>query len=54
LVAEGVFKGLGIPYAIANDAGLLEDLLHRSVQTVRGQLTCFGLLIPPYLVRGAS
>lgn len=54
LVAEGVFRGLGIPYAVAGDTGSLEDLLRRSVQTVRGQLICFGLLIPPYLVRGAS
>ncbi len=52
LAAEGVFKGLGIPYAVAGDAASLADLVHRSIQTVRGQLTCFGLLIPPYLVRG--
>ena len=54
LAAEGVFKGLGIPYAVASDAGSLPDLVHRSVQTVHAQLTCFGLLIPPYLVRGET
>lgn len=54
LVAEGVFKGLGIPYATASDVGSLADLVGRSMQTVRGQLTCFGVLIPPYLARGGS
>lgn len=52
LVAEGIFKGLGIPYSIARDIDSLPDLLHRIDQTVRGQLTTFGLLLPPHLGRG--
>lgn len=52
LVSEGIFKGLGIPYSIAQDIGTLPDLLYRIGQTIRGQLTTFGLLIPPHLARG--
>ena len=51
LVAEGIFKGLGIPYSIARDIESLPELLYRISQTVRGQLTIFGLLLPPHLAR---
>jgi sulfopyruvate decarboxylase TPP-binding subunit len=54
LVAEGVFRGLGIPYAVASDVDGLDGLLYRIVQTVRGQLTSFGLLIPAHLAIGVS
>lgn len=51
LVGEGIFKGLGIPYSIARDIGALPDLLCRIGQTIRGQLSTFGLLLPPHLAR---
>ena len=54
LLAEGVFRGLGIPYEIATEPRSLETLLYRVVQTARGQLTSFGLLIPPFLVSEAD
>jgi sulfopyruvate decarboxylase TPP-binding subunit len=53
-VVEGVFTGLGIPYEVATAAQSLETLLYRCVQTARGQRTCFGLLIPPFLTSGAA
>jgi len=52
LVAEGVFRGLNIPYSIASNIESLDDLVERSVQTARGQLTCYGVIVPPYLARG--
>lgn len=54
LLAEGIFDGLRIPYEIATDVGSLEALLYRAVQTARGQLTSFGLLIPPFIMAGAD
>ena len=52
LLAEGVFTGLNIPYEIATETGALDLLLHRIVQTARGQRTSFGLLIPPFMTSG--
>src|SRR5262249_56090907 len=52
LLAEGIFSGLGIPYEIATEAGSLDSLLYRVVQTARGQRTSFGLLIPPFMTSG--
>lgn len=52
LVGEGIFKGIGISYSIAHDIGTLPDLLYRIGQTIRGQLSTFGLLLPPHLARG--
>lgn len=49
LLSEGVFTGLRIPYEVAPDAGSLELLIYRIVQTARGQRTSFGLLIPPFI-----
>lgn len=54
LLSEGVFRGLGIPFEIATDFDGLEDRIFRAVQTARGQRTCFGLLVPPHVMRGAS
>lgn len=54
LVAEGIFGGLGIPYEIATEAGSLDARIYRIFQTARGQLTSFGLLIPPYVMSGAG
>lgn len=53
-VVEGVFTGLGIPYEIATEAQSLETLMYRVVQTARGQRTCFGLLIPPFITSGKA
>lgn len=54
LLSEGIFNGLGIPFQVAHDDTPLESLVYRIVQTVRGQRTSFGLLIPPYVMRGDS
>jgi sulfopyruvate decarboxylase subunit alpha len=54
MLSEGVFSGLGIPYQIATDARSLESLMHRVVQTARGQRTSFGLLIPPFIASEAG
>ena len=53
-VVEGVLTGLGIPYEVATEAKSLEQLIFRCVQTARGQRTCIGLLIPPYVTSGAA
>lgn len=54
LLAEGIFAGLGIPYEVASESRSLESLMYRVVQTARGQLTSFGLLIPPFVASGAG
>ncbi len=52
LLSEGIFSGLGIPYEIANSTQPLETWIFRVLQTVRGQRTSFGLLIPPFVMTG--
>ncbi|NQU72808.1 MAG: hypothetical protein HQ514_19840 [Rhodospirillales bacterium] len=54
MLSEGMFKGLGIPYEIANETQSLDSLMFRAVQTARSQRTIFGLLIPPYLMLGGD
>jgi sulfopyruvate decarboxylase subunit alpha len=54
LVAKGIFAGLGIPYEIATDQKSLDLTLYRIVQTARGQLTSFGLLLPPFVLLGET
>ena len=54
MLSEGMFKGLGIPYEIANESQSLDSLMFRCVQTARSQWTIFGLLIPPYLMSGGN
>jgi sulfopyruvate decarboxylase subunit alpha len=54
LVSEGIFAGLGIPYEVATEAASLEATVYRALQTARGQLTCFGLLVPPFVMGAAS
>jgi sulfopyruvate decarboxylase TPP-binding subunit len=54
LAGEGVFAGLGIPYEVARDAADLEAVVFRIFETARGQLTSFGLLIPPHVMAGAA
>jgi len=54
LLSEGVFRGLGIPYAVATQAQAIDALLCRVVETARGQRTSFGLLIPPFVAAGAA
>lgn len=51
-LSDGIFKGLDIPYEIARDAASLGDVIHRVVQTAEGQLSGFGLLIPPHVLAG--
>ena len=52
LAGEGVFAGLGIPYEVARDAAGLEGGIFRVFETARGQLTSFGLLVPPHVMAG--
>jgi sulfopyruvate decarboxylase subunit alpha len=52
LAGEGIFAGLGIPYEVARDAGTLEAGIFRICQTAKGQLTSFGLLVPPHVMAG--
>ena len=54
LLSDGIFRGIDIPFEVASDREGLEDRMFRAVQTARGQRSCFGLLIPPYVMRGAS
>lgn len=54
LLSEGIFSGLSIPYEIAREDQSLETLVYRIAQTVRGQRTCFGLLIPPFVMAAAA
>jgi sulfopyruvate decarboxylase TPP-binding subunit len=52
LVSGGIFSGLGIPYEVATDPKSLDLTMSRIVQTARGQLTSFGLLLPPFVLTG--
>ena len=52
LVSEGIFKGLGIPYEVATDQTRLDRTLKRIVQSARGQMSSYGMLLPPYLLAG--
>jgi sulfopyruvate decarboxylase TPP-binding subunit len=54
LVSEGIFAGLGIPFEVATEAGSLEASVYRVFQTAKGQLTSFGLLVPPYVMSDAK
>lgn len=54
LLSEGIFRGLGIPFETVTEPDELEDRMFRAVQTARGQRTCFGLLVPPHVMRRAS
>lgn len=54
MLSEGVFKGLGIPYEVANESQSLDSLMFRAMQTAHSQRTLFGLLIPPYLTSEAG
>jgi sulfopyruvate decarboxylase subunit alpha len=54
LVGAGVFTGLGIPYEVARDTAGLEGCIYRIFETARGQLTSFGLLIPPHVMSGEA
>jgi hypothetical protein len=54
LLSDGIFSGLGIPYEVATESRTLEALIERVVQTSQGQLTCFGLLLPPFVAAGAD
>jgi len=52
LVSEGIFAGLNIPYEIVPDVASVEAKVYRAFQTARGQLTAFGLLVPPFVMAG--
>jgi sulfopyruvate decarboxylase subunit alpha len=50
VAGEGIFGGLGIPYEVARDAAWLESGIFRILETAKGQLTSFGLLVPPHVM----
>jgi sulfopyruvate decarboxylase subunit alpha len=54
MVSEGTFRGLNIPYEVANEQTAFDLAIYRILQTAEGQRTCFGLLIPPYVARGTK
>jgi sulfopyruvate decarboxylase TPP-binding subunit len=51
LVAEPILRALNIPYAVALEPGQVETLLIEGQQTVKGQKTPFGLLLPTHVIR---
>ena len=51
--AEGVLRGLAIPYVVLTDRTQAPLLVQQALVTVLGQKTVVGLLVPPYLFAGA-
>jgi sulfopyruvate decarboxylase TPP-binding subunit len=51
ILGTAVLGGLGIPYVIPRSADELVDGVARALETVRGQRTVVGLLVPPFLLR---
>jgi sulfopyruvate decarboxylase subunit alpha len=51
--AEGVLRGLAIPYVVLTDRTQAPLLAQQALVTVLGQKTVVGLLVPPYLFAGA-
>ena len=49
LAAEGVLRGLDIPYTVVTDRELAATLVRQAVTTVLGQKSAVALLVPPYL-----
>ncbi len=54
LAAEGVLRGLDIPYHVLTDRATAGELARHAVTTVLGQKTTVALLVPPFLFRDAS
>jgi sulfopyruvate decarboxylase subunit alpha len=53
LAAEGVLRGLDVPYVVVTDRAQAPLLVEQALVTVLGQKTVVGLLVPPYLFAGA-
>lgn len=51
LAGEGVLRGLGIPYLVMDDPSRTALIVEQAAWTMRGQKTCVGLLVPPYLLK---
>jgi sulfopyruvate decarboxylase TPP-binding subunit len=51
VVGAAVLGGLGIPYVVPRSADELVDAVGLAVDTVRGQRSVVGLLVPPFLLR---
>jgi sulfopyruvate decarboxylase subunit alpha len=51
VVGAGVFEGLGIPYVTPRSADELVDVAGQALETVRGQRTVVGVLVPPATLR---
>jgi sulfopyruvate decarboxylase TPP-binding subunit len=51
VVGAAVLGGLGIPYVIPRSADELVETCAQAVETIRGQRTVVGILVPPHLLR---
>jgi sulfopyruvate decarboxylase subunit alpha len=51
LVGAGVLGGLGIPYVIPRSGDELVDVVGEAAETVRGQRSIVGILVPPAVLR---
>ena len=53
IVGEGTVKGLGIPYLVVHDPGMMRTAIRGALQTIQGQKVPVCLFIPGYVMRGA-
>jgi sulfopyruvate decarboxylase subunit alpha len=53
LAAEGVLRGLDVPFAVLTDRTQAPRLVEQALVTILGQKSVVGLLVPPYLFAGA-
>jgi sulfopyruvate decarboxylase TPP-binding subunit len=51
LVGSGVLAGLGIPAIVPRSGDELAESIGLGLETVRGQRTSVGVLVPPHLLR---
>lgn len=51
VVAAAVFGGLGIPYVVPRSGDELVDVSGSALETVRGQRTVVGILVPPQVLQ---
>jgi sulfopyruvate decarboxylase TPP-binding subunit len=50
VVGAAVLGGLGIPYVVPRSGDELVDVVGEAIETVRGQRTVVGILVPPSLL----
>ncbi len=51
VVGAGVLGGLGIPYVVPRNGDELVEVVGEALETVRGQRSVVGILIPPSVLR---